>query len=135
VRFPVLTSSSRFFVALTLAQERPRDGTEVDRALLKFLLSFPESGRDFEETTTLLDADISRSRFNSERAEQVFLFLIDTVVASYARRMGLDVNRVLPNSIRLWSAKQMAEDYVESRGRIHDQRPARRGLLALLLGK
>jgi hypothetical protein len=134
VRFPVLTSSSRFFVALTLAQERPRDGTEVDRTLLKFLLSFPESERDFEETTALLDADISRSRFNSERAEQVFLFLIDTVVARYARRMGLDVNHVMPNSIRLWSAKQMAKDYMKSRG-ARDQRPRRRGLLALLLGK
>jgi hypothetical protein len=134
VRFPVLTSSSRFFVALTLAQERPRDGTEVDRALLKFLLSFPESERDFEQATALLDADISRSEFNSERAEQVFLFLIDTVVARYARRMGLDINRVLPNSIRLWSTKQMAKDYMKARG-ARDQRPPRRGLLALLFGK
>ena len=118
-----------------MPQERPWGGTEVDRTLLKFLLSFPESARGFEQATALLDADISRSQFNSERAEQVFLFLIDTVVARYVRRMGLDSTRVLPNSIRLWSAKQMAEDYMTSRGDIRDQRPPRRGLLALLLGK
>jgi hypothetical protein len=134
VRFAVPISSSRLFVALTLAQERPRDGTEVDRALLKFLLSFPQSERGFEQTMALLDADISGGRFNSERAEQVFLFLIDTVVARYARRMGLDVNHVMPNSIRLWSAKQIAKDYMKSRG-ARDQRPRRCGLLALLLGK
>ena len=82
----------------------------------------------------MLDADISRSRFNSERAEQIFLLLIDTVVASVAR-MGLDAKGVLPNSIRLWSAKQMADDYMTSRGDIRDQRPPRLGLLALFLGK
>jgi hypothetical protein len=83
----------------------------------------------------LLDADISRNRFNSERAEQVFLLLIDTVVARYVARMGLDAHRLLPNSMRLWSARQMAEQYMKSRGDIRDQRPPRRGLLALLLGK
>jgi hypothetical protein len=135
VRFPVPISYSRLFVALTVPQERPWGGTEVDRRLLKFLLFFPESKRGFEQAMALLDLDISRGRFNSERAEQVFLFLIDTVVARYARRMGLDANRVLPNSIRLWSAEQMAEDYIKSRGDIRDQRPPRRGLPALLLGK
>jgi hypothetical protein len=135
VRFPVPISPARLFVALSLPQERPWGGTEVDRTLLKFLLSFPEGERGFEQAMALLDADISRSRFNSERAEQVFLFLIDTVVARYARQMGLDPNRVLPSSIRLWSAKQMAEDYIKSRGDIRDQRPPRRGLPALLLGK
>jgi hypothetical protein len=135
VRFAVPISYSRLFVALTVPQERPWGGTEVDRTLLKFLLSFPESRRGFEQATALLDADVSRSRFNSERAEQVFLFLVDTVVAMYARRMGLEAKRVLANSIRLWSAKQMAEDYMTSRGDIRDQRPPRRGLPALLLGK
>ena len=135
MRFAVPISYSRLLVALSLPQERPWGGTEVDRTLLKFLLSFPESERGFEQAMALLDADISRSRFNSERAEQVFLFLVDTVVARYARRMGLDPNRVLPSSIRLWSAKQMAEDYIKSRGDIRDQRPPRRGLPALLLGK
>jgi putative transposase len=69
--------------------------------------------------------------FNTDQGSQ---FTAEAFTARYARRMGLDVNRVLPNSIRLWSAKQMAQDYMKSRG-TRDQRPRRRGLLALLLGK
>ena len=134
MRFPFPISAARLFVALSL-QQTPWGGTEVDRALLKFLLSFPERERDFGQATSSLDADVYRRRFNSERAEQVFLVLIDTVVARYARRMGLDANRVLPNSTRLWSATQMVAQYRKERGDICDQRPPRRGLLALLLGK
>ena len=122
-------------VAVTLPQERPWLGTDVDPTMLKFVLSIPENERRIQQTTALLDADISRRRFNCERAEQVFLFLIDSVVARYVGQWGLDGHHVVSRPARLWSAKQMAADYVNSRGDIRDQRPSRRGVLALLLGK
>jgi hypothetical protein len=85
----------------------------------------------------LLDEGIRRSRFNRERAEQVFLFAIDNFIFHYFKGMGVDQKAAVlfPKKIRKVFAKKLCESYIQSRGGIADQRPVRRGLMSYLLGK
>ena len=110
---------------------------EEDRLALNMALATPEGKAEVQRATELLDEEIRRSRFNRERAEQVFLFVIDHCVYRYFKGMGVGSKSAVlfPKQIREVFAKELCEEYVQSRGGIKDQRPVRRGLMAYLLGK
>lgn len=108
---------------------------DEDRLIFQTILDTPECRQDRERVTRLLNEDIRRSRFNRERAEQLFLSVIDNCVHRYAKRVGKDVERLVPKAIRYTLANEYAEIYIRSNGNIGNQRPARQGLLSYLIGK
>ena len=83
----------------------------------------------------MLNEDIKHTKFNHERAQQVFLFMIDNCVHHYFKRIGGNAAILFPKEIRYPLANELAEDYIQSHGNIKDQRPARRGLLSYIIGK
>lgn len=105
------------------------------RLIFQTILDTPECKQDHERVTQLLKEDIQRSRFNRERAEQLFLFMIDNCVHRYSRSIGGDAELLVPKAIRNTLANEYAEIFIRSNGNIENQRPARRGLLSYLIGK
>lgn len=108
---------------------------DEDRLIFQTILDTPECRQDHQQVTRLLNEDIRRSRFNRERAEQLFLFIIDNCVHRYSKSIGGDAERLVPKAIRYTLANEYAEIFIRTNGNIGNQRPARRGLLAYLIGK
>lgn len=108
---------------------------DKDRLIFQTILDTLECRQDHERVTQLLNEDIQRSRFNRERAEQLFLFMIDNCVHRYSRTVGGDIALLVPKAIRYTLANEFAEIFIRSNGNIENQRPARRGLLSYFIGK
>ncbi|OIQ96955.1 hypothetical protein GALL_210220 [mine drainage metagenome] len=108
---------------------------DENRLVFQTILDTPECRQDRERVTRLLNEDIRRSRFNRERAEQLFLFMIDKCVRRYSRSIGGDAERLVPKAIRYTLANEYAEIFIRSNGNIENQRPARRGLISYFIGK
>lgn len=108
---------------------------DEDRLMLNTILDTPEGKKELERVTQMLNEDIQGSRFNRERAQQVFLFTIDNCVHRYFKRIGGNAAILFPKEIRYPLANELAENYIQSHGNIESQRPARRGLLSYIIGK
>lgn len=108
---------------------------DEDRLLLNSILDTPDGEKELERVTQMLDEDIQHSRFNRERAEQVFLFLIDNCVHRYFKIIGGNAAILFPKEIRITLANELAANYIQSHGNIDSQRPARHGLLSYIIGK
>jgi hypothetical protein len=105
---------------------------DYDRQLLTTLLDTPAGKIEMGRVTQVLDQDIHRSRFNRDRARQLFLFMIDNCVHRYFKSIGVSAATMFPREVRSPLADELAQNYIDSRGNIESQRPTRRGLLALL---
>ncbi len=109
--------------------------TDEDRLMLETILDTPDGKKDLERITHMLDEDIQRSKFNRERAQQVFLFMIDNCVYRYFKSIGCNSVILFPKEIRQPLSKELAENFIKSRGNIESQRPARHGFLSYIIGK
>ena len=111
--------------------------TDEDRQIISLIFSEPENQNEVLRAQGLLDQEILRSRFNRERAEQIFLFVIDNCVQRHLKGIGIQgvSTYVIPKPTRAIFAKELCEEYVQSRANIQDQRKARCGIAAYLLGK
>lgn len=108
---------------------------EEDCLLLNMIFDTLEGNRELERVTQMLNEDIQRSRFNRERAQQVFLFAIDNCVHRYFKSIGGNAAILFPKEIRYPLANELAENFIQSHGNIKSQRPSRRGLLSYIIGK
>lgn len=108
---------------------------DEDRIMLNMILDAPEGKIELERVTQMLNEDIQHSRFNRERAQQVFLFMIDNCVHRYFKSIGGNAAILFPKEIRYPLANELAENYIQSHGNIENQRPVRRGLLSYIIGK
>lgn len=108
---------------------------EEDRLMLNMIFDTPEGKKELERANQMLNEDIKHSKFNHERAQQVFLFMIDNCVHRYFKIIGGNAAILFPKEIRHPLAKELAENYIQSHGNIVSQRPARRGLLSYIIGK
>jgi hypothetical protein len=109
---------------------------DEDRLMLNMILDTPEGKKELERVNQMLNEDIQRSKFNRERAQQVFLFMIDNCVHSYFKKsIGANAAILFPKEIRYPLANELADNYIQSHGNIESQRPARRGLLSYIIGK
>ncbi len=108
---------------------------DEDRLIFRTILSTPECRQDYERVKQLLIDDIQRSRFHRERAENLFLSMIDNCIRRYSMRVGGEAGMLVPKEIRYTLANEYAEIFIRSRGDIGSNRPARRGLLAFIMGK
>lgn len=106
-----------------------------DRLMLNLILDTPKGKKELGRVTQMLDEDVQRSRFNRERAQEVFLFAIDNCVHRYFKSIGVNAAIVFPKGIRRPFANELADNYIQARGNLESQRPARRGLLSYIVGK
>jgi hypothetical protein len=108
---------------------------DEDRLMLRMILDTPEGKKELERVNQMLNEDIQLSRFNRERAQQVFLFMINNSLHRYFKSIGGNAAILFPKEIRHPLANELAENYIQSHGNIESQRPARRGLLSYIIGK
>ena len=111
------------------------NSADEDRLTLNMILDMPAGKLELLRVTQMLNEDIQSSKFNRERAQQVFLFAIDNSVHRYFKSIGGNAAKMFPKEIRSPFAKELADDYVRARGNIESQRPTRRGLLSSIIGK
>lgn len=109
--------------------------TEEDRLIFNLILDEPEGRRQLGGAIALLDADILASKFNLDRARQVFLFAIDNCVHHHFKGLPGGATILFAKAIRQPFADDLAESFTHSRGNIENRRPTRRGLLSYILGK
>ena len=83
----------------------------------------------------VLEGNISQSKFNRERAEQMFLFVVDNCTHRYFRQFPGGASVLFPKSVRKPFAAELTSQFIAAHGDITSQRPVRTGLLGQLLGK
>jgi hypothetical protein len=84
--------------------------------VLDMALATAEGKVEIRRAIELLDNKLYRKRFNRERAEQVFLFVIDNCVYRYFKGIGVGSKSAVlfPKQIREVFAKELCEEYVQS---------------------
>lgn len=106
-----------------------------DRLMLYSALNTPESIGELRRVKSMLESDIENTKFNRERAEQLYLFVIDNCLNRYFKSMPVSAARMFPKEIRPPLAAELATEFFMSHGNIQSQRGARSGIASLLFGK
>lgn len=108
---------------------------DPDQLVFDQMMSSPEARTELARVHQLLDESISRSKFNRERAEEMFLFVIDNCAHRFFRDLPGGAAVLFPKTIRQPFAAELTQEFARSRNGIASQRPARHGILRYLIGK
>lgn len=109
--------------------------TEPDRIAFKMMMGEPDAREELARACQTLDAHISKSKFNRERAEEIFLIVVDNCAYRYFRSYPGGASVLFPKAIRKPFAAELAQQFFHSRGGIESQRPVRTGILRWVIGK
>jgi hypothetical protein len=104
---------------------------------LYFAVSFPNQLDERLALEAMLDGFIAQGKFNKARAAEMCCMLFERQwIAAYPLNGADALSRfVAAKPIIRSAAEQFADKFVHSRGNVTDQRCARTGLMAKLLGK
>lgn len=83
----------------------------------------------------MLDDHIQRGKFNRERCEELWRMLMDNAIHHFFTNTKIPSRIAVPRETRAGYAKRESDQFIAGRNNIQSQRPARRGLGALLVGK
>ena len=109
--------------------------SEPDRLAFKMMMGKPDAHEEVARAWQTLDAHISEFKFNRERAEEIFLFVIDNCAYRFFRSYPGGASVLFPKAIRKPFATELAQEFIRSRGGIESQRPTRTGVLRWVIGK
>ena len=110
-----------------------KDPTE---RLFLMVMSDPGTEYEIQKTITWLWDQVLSNKFNKERAIQVFGVAVDRSLQTYMIRLGLPNHpKQFPEALRRDMAVKLAEKFISDNGNIPDQRRARKGLIAFIVGK
>ena len=116
-----------------MADNEIKDPTE---RLFVMVMNDPGTEYEIERTITWIWDQVLANKFNKERAIQVFEMAIDRSLQNYMTRLGLPNHpKQFPKSWRHDMAVRLAEKFISDNENIQDQRPARKGLMAFIVGK
>jgi hypothetical protein len=105
-----------------------------DRLVFEQMIATLEARTDIARAYQILDESIARTKFNRERAAQIFLFLVDNCAHRFFRDYPDGAAVLFPKRIRKPFASELTQEFIRSRNDIDSQRPARRGVFRYLLG-
>ena len=108
---------------------------DPDRLVFEQMMSRPGARAELTRVHQLLDESIKRSKFNRERAEEMFLFVVNNCAHRFFRGLPGRAAVLYPKTIRQPFAVELTQEFVRSRNDIASQRPARHGILRYLIGK
>ena len=116
-----------------MADDEIKDPTE---RLFVMVMNDPGTEYEIQKTITWIWDQVLANKFNKERAIQVFGMAVDRSLQNYMIRLGLPNHpKQFPESWRRDMAIRLAEKFISDNGNIQDQRPARKGLMAFIVGK
>jgi hypothetical protein len=116
-----------------MADDEIKDSTE---RLFVMVMNDPGTEYEIQKTITWIWDQVLGNKFNKDRAIQVFGMAVDRSLQNYFIRLGLPNHpKQFPESWRRDMAVGLAEKFVSDNGNIQDQRPARKGLMAFIVGK
>ena len=111
------------------------DDAEPDQLVFEQMMAEPSARSEVARVWEVLEGSIRQSKFNRERAEQMFLFVVDNCAHRYFRKFPGGAAVLFPKAVRKPFAAELAKQFITAHGDITSQRPVRTGLLRPLLGK
>ena len=108
---------------------------EADRLFFDQLMNEPDARIELDRAWQILDESIAQSKFNRERAEEIFSFVVDNCAHRFFRSYPGGAAILFPKTIRKPFALELTQEFIRSRNGVESQRPARKSLLRYVFGR